>query len=285
MALTDKLTAIGDAIRSKMETTELIPLAEMPNKVNEVFEIGSSTGYSEGYLTGNSEGQQEGWNNGYEAGRKAEYDQFWDAFQKNGERTNYETSFRGYDWGANNFFPKYNIRMVGGNKQAFYNWNDREENFGFDLKQRLEDCGIVLDTSKATNLYGLFAYGRFCALPTIDLSSCSNSNRDACWGLFAHNYEPLHTIEKIIIPENLIPYEWFSYDRGLQNLTIEGTIGQDGFNVSYCPLTHDSLMSIINALKTFTDGTTKTVTLGATNIAKLTDAEKAVATQKGWTLA
>jgi surface protein len=55
-------------------------------------------------------------------------------------------------------------------------------------------------------------------------------------------------------------------------------------NFQYCTaLSHDSLMSIINNLITVTS--TKTLTLGATNLAKLTDEEKAIATNKGWTLA
>ena len=48
-------------------------------------------------------------------------------------------------------------------------------------------------------------------------------------------------------------------------------------------LTHDSLMVIINGLQTVT--TTQKLTLGSTNLAKLTDEEKKVATDKGWTLA
>jgi surface protein len=56
------------------------------------------------------------------------------------------------------------------------------------------------------------------------------------------------------------------------------------FDFSKCPnLTHDSLMSIINNLTTRTS--TKKLTLGATNLAKLTNEEKAIATNKGWTLA
>ena len=56
------------------------------------------------------------------------------------------------------------------------------------------------------------------------------------------------------------------------------------FTLSECTkLTHDSLMVFINGLQTVT--TTRTLTLGATNLAKLTDAEKKVATDKGWTLA
>jgi hypothetical protein len=77
----------------------------------------------------------------------------------------------------------------------------------------------------------------------------------------------------------------FSGCIALENLTMGGTIGQNGFNVSESTkLTHDSLMSIINCLEAKTEGTWA-VTLGTTNLAKLTDAEKAIATQKGWTLA
>jgi hypothetical protein len=47
-------------------------------------------------------------------------------------------------------------------------------------------------------------------------------------------------------------------------------------------LNHESLVYIINNAKTVTG---KTLTLGAVNLAKLTDAEKKVATDKGWTLA
>lgn len=48
-------------------------------------------------------------------------------------------------------------------------------------------------------------------------------------------------------------------------------------------LTHDSIMVVINGLQTVT--TEQTLTLGTTNLAKLTDEEKKVATDKGWTLA
>lgn len=50
-------------------------------------------------------------------------------------------------------------------------------------------------------------------------------------------------------------------------------------------ITIDSMVSMFNALKDLTDGTAKTLTLGATNLAKLTDEQKAIATNKNWTLA
>ena len=43
------------------------------------------------------------------------------------------------------------------------------------------------------------------------------------------------------------------------------------------------LLVILNNLKTVTS--TKVLTMGATNLAKLTDEDKAIATNKGWTLA
>ena len=42
-------------------------------------------------------------------------------------------------------------------------------------------------------------------------------------------------------------------------------------------------MVVINGLQTVTSS--QALTLGSTNLAKLTDAEKKVATDKGWTLA
>lgn len=55
-------------------------------------------------------------------------------------------------------------------------------------------------------------------------------------------------------------------------------------NLSSCKLlTHDSLMVIINGLQIVTE--TQTLTLGTANLAKLTDEEKKVATDKGWSLA
>lgn len=67
--------------------------------------------------------------------------------------------------------------------------------------------------------------------------------------------------------------------------TINGGIeAKVSLDLSPCTkLTHDSLMTIINSIQTVT--TTQTLTLGTANLAKLTDEEKKVATDKGWTLA
>ncbi len=50
-------------------------------------------------------------------------------------------------------------------------------------------------------------------------------------------------------------------------------------------LTVDSMVAMFNSLKDLTDDTAKTLTLGSTNLAKLTDEQKAIAINKNWTLA
>ena len=55
------------------------------------------------------------------------------------------------------------------------------------------------------------------------------------------------------------------------------------FNISASTqFTESALVEILNNLATVTS--TRTLTMGSTNLAKLTDDEKAIATNKGWTL-
>ena len=73
------------------------------------------------------------------------------------------------------------------------------------------------------------------------------------------------------------------------NCTALKTItGNPNFKVSLSMsacnnLTHDSIMVVINGLQTVTEA--QTFTLGSANLAKLTEADKKIATDKGWTLA
>ena len=111
------------------------------------------------------------------------------------------------------------------------------------------------DTSKVTAMNYMFQY---CInLVNLDLSSFDMSN--------------------VTITNNM-----FYSCRALTNLQAPRNISAD-INFSSCTnLTHDSLMSIINNLATISG---KTLTLGETNLAKLSEEEKAIATNKGWALA
>lgn len=77
-----------------------------------------------------------------------------------------------------------------------------------------------------------------------------------------------------------------SWPASLTTITGELTGWNIALNLSKCVnLTHDSLMNVINGLADRTGQTALTLTLGATNKGKLTDAEKAIPVAKNWTLA
>ena len=219
----------------------------------------------------------------YEKGKKDEHNKFWDAYQDNGTRTNYQNGFMGnMGWTKDNFYPKYDIKPVGSAIQLFYAWEVADKHT-MDLSARLKECRVVLDTSQATSLQYAFAYVYFASIPPIDVTGLTSNSAL----IFGDNSNRLKTIEKLIMAETTpINSNWFRNDTGLKNLTIEGTIGQNNFNVQWSKnLTHDSLMSIINALadkSADTSGTTWTVTLGTENIAKLTQEEYEKGTNKGW---
>jgi hypothetical protein len=72
----------------------------------------------------------------------------------------------------------------------------------------------------------------------------------------------------------------FTYCLALTNLGGFKNL-KTNLDLSNClNLTHDSLMNVINNLATVENN--PTLTLGTTNIAKLTDNEIAIATNKGW---
>ena len=94
---------------------------------------------------------------------------------------------------------------------------------------------------------------------------------------------PLLDATSLTDADNMFGYDYFPLNKftdfgGLTNLKVN-------LDLTPCPkLTHDSLMNVINEAADVT-ASPKTLTLGSTNLNKLTDNEKAIATNKGWTLA
>ena len=211
---------------------------------------------------------------GYDEGYSQAESDFWDGVQNYGNRTDYEYAFS--DWGAEYIRPKYKVVPTTRNLGIFRRCDKLKkiESRYFDLSQ-----ASVQQTASTGGHYNTFLY-------------CSALEEIEDIGLQAGGYfstfdscDKLVTIAVLRVQEDTGANNRAFYCRALENITIEGTIGQSGFNFQLCSkLTHDSLMSIINALQTKTSGTW-TLTLGADNLAKLTDAEKAIATEKGWTLA
>jgi hypothetical protein len=210
---------------------------------------------------------------GYEVGKKSEYDKFWDTYQENGTKRSYSHCFFN-SWNDDIFFPKYDI--VPTQMSTCFQYTKIT-----DLKGKLEQQGIKFDTSNCTDFLQAFQGANIQIVPTIDCTKATGQYGIS--NVFGYFYG--HTIEKLILREYHRFYSTFDYARKLENLTIEGTIGQNGLNVQWSPLTYDSLMSIINALKDYsedTSGTTWKITLGSDNIAKLSGDELNIIYNKGW---
>ena len=221
------------------------------------------------------------YNAGYEKGVKSEYDRFWDTLQYNGERTEYQFAFwnqyyMSQGWTADTFKPKYSMSPIN-LQSAFRYWTTGEVDFG----ALFTDRGLEFDTSNCVSFLQTWQDANgIVRMPVIDTSKATNIS-------YAFAMRNLVTFDKFIPPKTKLHYgikTAFNGCYALENIVVEGDILQD-INFSYSSkLTHDSLMSIINALVNNTEGTTLTCSLGTTNLAKLTDAEKAIATEKGWTL-
>lgn len=227
-------------------------------------------------------------NPAFEAGKKSEYDAFWDVYQDYGNRTKYEYGFCSnqgqYGWTDETFRPKYDLILGSGYSGTYMFWG----NYVSDVPAALERCGVVLDTRLCGHHEFMFAYTRSVRWGVID---ASNSNSASYIWIRAK----AETIEKFVVNENLRFLRSFDEANYLKNLTIEGTIGQGGLNLSWSPLSKDSLISVVNALSSTTTGLTVTLRLAAVNTAFETTAGAAdgstseewtalIATKPNWTI-
>ena len=219
---------------------------------------------------------------GVEAGKKAQYDAFWDVFQQNGSNKYNQVQgvFNGKRFTAANFFPKYDIKPIGDAQYLFYAWEATAglEHTILDLKQRLEDCGVVLDTSQATNMTRAFSYCFFIDnIPTLDCTGLTGGSH-----IFASS--GIARIEKVIINETTSFASWFTSTRSLTEIRFDGVIGNSIAFGDCSLLSTASVQSVIDHLKDLTGGTAQTLTLHADVGGKLTDQQKAAITAKNWTL-
>ena len=219
---------------------------------------------------------------GVEAGKKSEYDAFWDSYQQNGNRIQYFKAFAGYGWNDTTFKPKYSIipeeaseLFIWGRFSDIYAWMDFK--------------GLVLDFSNCIS--GDHAFG-YCTVEHLRVLDFSKFNRHY-YTFF--NAARVRTIEKLCVVASQTFQNVFWGCNALVNLTIEGTIGQNGFNASWSPLNKASLTSVVNALSSTTTGLTVTLRLDAVNTAFETSAGAAdgstseewlalAATKPNWTI-
>lgn len=216
----------------------------------------------------------------YDKGRNDEWADFWDSFHASAYNQNRSGKglYGGRGWNDKIFKPKHSFAPVNA-ENMFRDSNIR------DLAGILKKQGIVFDF-KDSSYFDYFAYSSMIThFPPIDFRKAGPKGY-----VFGYCQRAV-TIDKVIYKADGTTS--FSNDfvecTALENLVVEGVIGKNGFDVRYSTkLTHDSLMSIINALKDYstdTSGTTYKVTLGSDNIAKLTEEEINIIKNKGWTYA
>ena len=199
---------------------------------------------------------------------------FWDLYQNYGNRKTYQFGFAGGGWTNSTFNPKYSIVLSGGYPYAMF-WMS---GISGDLEEICEEKGITIDFTGALSMNYCFSQANLLkSVGFVDVS-CAEKN---VMQTFGYN-SGIETIRVFKVREEQTYSTPFVGCTSLKNITIEGVIGNN-FPINQSPLTHESIMSIINHLGTYS--TTKTLSLGSTNLAKLTDAEKAIATERGWTLA
>lgn len=217
----------------------------------------------------------------YEAGQKSEYDRFWDAYQQNGTRTDYQRCFSGLAWTAETLRPKYDIRPTyGGGASMFQNCG-----FSGSLKQHFENLGIKLDFSKLITLAQPFYQAVYITeIPDIDISGCVNNCNNLFYGCTALKSAKIKTSEAVNIATNS-----FTNCTALEEIRFEGVIG-NSLDIHWSTkLSMSSLNSIVVALSDTVTG--QTITLPTTARQTYDDAtisgawDNLVATKTNWTFA
>lgn len=211
----------------------------------------------------------------YEAGKNDFRDEFEKWFTTNGTREMYVRAFNETDFNGYTFKTTIKPKAIG---YMFYNYRGTELPKNIDCS--LSNCSGSSESSGATSTFSWASFIKEICDYKIPAQHTYYSTFSYCTKL-----------EKIAVVRsnaNTIYTVTFNQCKSLKDITFEGEIGQN-ISFQWSPLlTHDSLMSIINALVDYsedTGGNTYTLTLGTDNIAKLSTDEIAIIENKGWNYA
>lgn len=135
----------------------------------------------------------------------------------------------------------------------------------------------LLDTNKVENMIGMFSECHsLTSVPQLDTSKVTNTSR-----MFA-SCRSLTLIPQLDMSNVTETFNMFDGCTNLKSILMTN-IGANLDISASTKFERTDLVTILNNLKTVTSATT--LTMGATNLAKLTEEDKAIATNKGWTLA
>ena len=169
--------------------------------------------------------------------------------------------FAGRAWYSETFKPTKDIRPTYAATRMFIAFDyAKRSGTPLDLVKRLDDLGVVLDFSKCPNTNEMFNSAYISHIGVIDLTKSTTVNTSTFGSAW------IETIDELKVTENTKFSSTFSGATALENITITGTIGQNGFSVAQSTkLSPESITSIINALSTTTSGLTVTLSKTAVN--------------------
>lgn len=201
------------------------------------------------------------------------------------------------DFSNNSFTNIINVNgMFASNNAGTFDLHGSNFNLSTDkLDSMFDSCSNLkvlnmTNVSMPTSVESVYAMFFECtSLTTLDLSSLHFSNLITIKACF-ENCSSLQTlnIENWNLAQATNTTNAFKNCVKLENLSIgnlpdyKASTYKWGFETCTA-LTRESLVNILNALPTTTQ-TGATITIGATNVAKLTDGDKAIATSKGWVI-
>lgn len=201
-----------------------------------------------------------GYEQGFDAGKQAEYDAFWDNYQHQmGGPQSYQYLFAGSPWDDVTFKPKYNIVFSTGYSGTNAFWQCGVT----DIAEALEKRGLILDTTLCGYASGMFQTTVTKRLPELNFTHAMDNSTAGLQNTF--NGSSVETIDKMIVLESLKYTNTFLNCKNLKNIVFEGVIGNAIDFKSCTLLSHDSIISIINALSTTASGQTATFSKEAVN--------------------
>ena len=274
--LTAVFTDTASAIRAKTGTTEQICPLDFADKINSIQTGGSGGGMKAYFEAGGKCGRSKAtsFNDIIQYSDTENVKNFWYFFEFCEDLValpNIDVS-KGNDF---RFMFSYcrklkkipDLNMNSGSKAMMYMFNYCES---------IETLPMI-DTSNAWTLENFCSYCKnLKTIPELNLTGVRKLD-----GAF-YNCNSLQSIPHIDAGSIDSFYNTFygcSSISSFKMYNIKADLNLSGSNM----FTRESLVEILNNLSTVTS--TKTLTIGSTNLAKLTDEDKAIATNKGWTLA
>lgn len=184
-----------------------------------------------------------GYNEGFSAGKKSEYDEFWDVYQKNGNRDNYGNAFTGTGWNEKTFKPKYDMKNFVSASRMFcdFAYHFSSQN---DIVELLKKADVTIDFSSITNAEYMCYNAGITHFPKCDFRNVTIQFTRT----FGTKY--LKTIDELILSDTGTQIFNYTFGDGLVNIKIGGVIGRN-ISFSTSPLSVESMKSIITHLKDY----------------------------------